>query len=97
MKASVWMVGLSLVLFWIPFLGPLVAGFVGGRKAGAVVPGVVAVFLPSVIFAVLAFVLGGVLAGLPVIGWVFGLGGAVVSSLQIGPLLLGAVLGGATA
>lgn len=25
---------LSILLFWLPLIGPLVAGFVGGRKAG---------------------------------------------------------------
>lgn len=30
------MVGLSILLLWIPMLGPLIAGFVGGRKAGGI-------------------------------------------------------------
>ena len=31
--AFTWIVLLSILLCWLPFIGPLVAGFVGGRKA----------------------------------------------------------------
>lgn len=35
MSAMGWMIGLSAVLFWLPVIGSLIAGYVGGRKAGS--------------------------------------------------------------
>lgn len=96
-RASAWMVGLSAVLFWLPIIGPLIAGFVGGKKAGAVFPAMVAVLLPGLIFGVLSFFLGGLLSAIPLIGALFGLGGLLVSLMQIGPLLIGAIIGGTVA
>src|SRR3712207_9056820 len=46
-SATLWMAGLSVLLFWIPTLGPLIAGFVGGRKAGGVGPAIVAAIIRS--------------------------------------------------
>ena len=56
---------ISLLLIWLPFFGPLIAGFVGGKKAGGVGSGVTA-FL-------------------------------IVALVAIGPLLVGAIVGGALA
>ena len=33
--AMFWMFLISLLLFWLPVIGPLLAGVVGGKKAGA--------------------------------------------------------------
>lgn len=33
-SALLWMVGLSMALFWVPVAGPVLAGYVGGLKAG---------------------------------------------------------------
>jgi len=91
-----WMGCLTLLLFWLPVIGPFIAGLVGGIKAGSVKRALLAVFVPGVMIGVmvavgvsyLADVYWGVLAGL---------GGVALSFLNIGPLLLGAVLGGAGA
>jgi len=88
-----WMGCLTLLLFWLPVIGPFIAGLVGGVKAGSVKRALLAVFVPGVMIGVmvaagvtyLADVYWGVLAGL---------GGVAISFLNIGPLLLGAVLGG---
>lgn len=100
-NAMAWMIGLSAVLFWLPLLGGLIAGFVGGRKAGGPGPAVVAAILPSVVFGLLVFFLGGLIGSIPIIGALFqlvaGLGGLVLSTMNIVPLLVGAVVGGATA
>jgi hypothetical protein len=88
-----WMFVLSILLFWVPVLGPLVAGFVGGRKAGSVGNAVLAVFLPGVIFGVAFFFLATMLTGVPLFGIIAGFGGVALALIHIGPLLLGAILG----
>lgn len=48
---------LALALSWIPYVGPIVAGFVGGRRAGSIVRGfVVGVFGSLLVFGI-AFLL----------------------------------------
>ena len=64
-SAIAWMFLLSILLFWLPFIGPLVAGFVGGRKAGSLGNAIVAVFLPGAVFGIALFFLGSVLTGFP--------------------------------
>lgn len=96
-SAMVWMFVISILLFWIPILGSLIAGFVGGRKAGSVGSAIVAVFLPGIIFFVVLFLLAASLVGIPLIGIAAGAGGLMLSLLHVGPLLIGAILGGATA
>ncbi len=63
-----WMTVISLLLFWLPLLGPAIAGFVGGRKAGGVGPAVIAALLPGFLFGAILFVLASVLTGFPLLG-----------------------------
>jgi hypothetical protein len=84
---------LSVLLFWLPILGPLIAGFVGGRKAGGVGNAIVAVILPGVVFGVVLFLLASMLTGIPILGFLAGAGGTVLALAHIGPLLVGAILG----
>ncbi len=93
----IWMAIISILLFWLPVFGPLLAGIVGGKKAGSVGNGILAVLLPSIILAGLLFFFSSVLTGLPVIGLVAGMGVMVLMLLGIGPLLVGAIVGGALA
>jgi hypothetical protein len=92
-RAILWMFVLSVLLFWLPILGPLIAGFVGGRKAGGVGNAIVAVILPGVVFGVVLFLLASMLTGIPILGFLAGAGGTVLALAHIGPLLLGAILG----
>jgi hypothetical protein len=96
-RAMLWMTLVSLLLFWLPLLGPAIAGFVGGRKAGGVGPAVIAALLPGILFGAALFVLASVLTGFPLLGAVAGLGGIAIAFAHIGPLLLGAIIGGAVA
>jgi len=89
-----WMFLLSLLLFWLPVIGPLLAGIVGGQKSGGVGNAVTAVFLPTIVFGFLLFVAATALSGIPALGAVAGLGGFVLSVAHVGPLLLGAIIGG---
>ncbi len=94
LSAVLWMTLLSILLFWLPAIGPVIAGFVGGQKAGGVINAIIATILPSVALGVLVFVIGGVFAGIPLLGMIAGAGIAFFGLAHIGPLLLGAVLGG---
>lgn len=92
-SAILWMFVLSILLFWLPILGPLIAGFVGGRKAGSLSNAILAVLLPGLVFGALLFFLGSLLTGLPVFGFLAGAGGIVMALVHVGPLLLGAIVG----
>jgi hypothetical protein len=46
------------------------------------------------LLGVALFLFAGLLLSLPVIGAIAGMGGAVVSLAHVGPLLLGAIIGG---
>jgi hypothetical protein len=91
-----WMGGLSLLLFWVPLAGGLIAGLVGGWKAGSVGRAFLAVFLPAVLLFAMTF------AGVTYLsdafwGFLAGLGASAISLFNIGPLLLGAFGGGLAA
>lgn len=84
----------SLLLFWVPVAGPLLAGFLGGRASGGAGDAVGAVFLTGTMLGLLLFVLADSLTSLPVIGAVAGAGGIILSLSYVGPLLIGALIGG---
>ncbi len=97
-SAMAWMVGLSVGLFWIPVFGGLIAGFVGGRKAGGVGPAMLAAILPSILLFVLSLFVGALLGWIPIIGqlvaFITGMGAQVLALMNMVPLLIGALLGG---
>lgn len=91
-----WMVLLSALLFWLPALGQLIAGYVGGKKAGGVFAALIAGILPAVIIG------GGILAvsasmSLPVVGAILGGAASVIVLAYSVTLLIGALIGGALA
>ncbi len=90
----IWMFVISLLLFWLPAFGPLIAGIVGGKIAGGVGSGMLAALLPGILLAVALFVGGTMLTALPVIGAVIAGGGLLLYVFYIPPLLIGALIGG---
>ena len=92
-----WMVILEILLFWLPVFGSLIAGFVGGRKAGGLGRAVAAVFLPGIIFGVALFLFATLFAAMPLVGVLAGFGGFAFAIAHVGPLLLGAIAGGLSA
>ncbi len=92
--AILWMTVVSLLLIWLPVIGSLLAGIVGGKTAGGVVRGLTAVVLPAILLAALLFLLSTVLTGMPVIGAIASMGVFVLILAQVGPLLIGALVGG---
>lgn len=93
-RGLIWMAVISLLLFWLPVLGPLIAGFVGGKKAGSLGSAILAVFLPAIVLGALLLLFSTALTGMPLIGAVAGIGGFVLALAQVGPLLVGAIVGG---
>jgi hypothetical protein len=93
-SGAFWMFLLSVLLFWLPFIGPLLAGVVGGKKAGSLGRAVLAAFIPGIIFGILMFMFASAITGIPLIGLIAGWGAMALSMAHIGPLLLGAVVGG---
>ena len=89
----IWMFVLSILLFWLPVAGPLIAGFVGGRKAGNIGNAILAVILPAILFGAVLFFLGSVLTGVPLLGLIAGAGGAILALSHVAPLLVGAIAG----
>lgn len=92
-KASLWMLLISVILFWLPVIGPLLAGIVGGEKAGNVGSAILAVFLPAIVLAAALFIMMTLLSGFPMIGVAAGISGFILATINFGPLLLGALIG----
>jgi hypothetical protein len=90
----IWMFIISLLLFWLPGIGSLIAGIVGGKQAGGVFAGILAALLPGIFVAIGLFFAGTMLTALPVIGAVLAGGGLLLYLLYIPPLLIGALIGG---
>jgi hypothetical protein len=88
---------ISILLFWAPVFGPIIAGFAGGKKAGGIGGAVMATLLPGIAVGIGLFLLTGTLAGMPVVGAVAGMGGTILALAHVGPMLLGAIVGGALA
>lgn len=91
--AWLWMFVLALLLGWIPFIGPAIAGFVGGLQAGDTRSALIASLIPSVIVAAVLLVLGSVV-GVPIIAALVGAGLLVVLLIGSLPLIAGAFIGG---
>lgn len=93
---SLWMMGVSLVLFFLPAINGLIGGVVGGYKVGNVKRALGAALLPAVVVAVGLWILLAVL-DLPVVGFLSGVAlGLWVLFSSLG-VLVGAAVGGAMA
>lgn len=91
---SLWMIGLTLVLFFLPLVNGLIGGFVGGYKVGSVGRALAAAVLPAI---VAAFGLWALFAMMDAAGWglLAGLTLGVIIALADMGIFLGAALGGA--
>jgi hypothetical protein len=98
--AMLWMLVISLLLFWLPLIGPFIGGLVGGKKAGSVGRGLAACFLPAFLFALFVFLVLAV-GGLPLSGLILGgvIGGTAALTILVEgfSMVCGAVVGGALA
>lgn len=92
--AMIWMAVLSLLLFWLPLLGPLIAGLVGGKTAGSAGRGLLAALIPVAVLCLMLFAFGAALTGLPLLGALASVSLFLLIALQSLPLLIGALIGG---
>ncbi|QRK13153.1 hypothetical protein JQX13_25875 [Archangium violaceum] len=93
---SLWMIGVSLVLFFLPAVNGLIGGVVGGYKVGNVKRALGAAILPAIVVCVGLWLLLAVF-NLPVVGFLSGVAlGLWVLFSSIG-VLVGAAVGGAMA
>ncbi len=92
MKASAWMGVGSILLFWLPVIGPLGAGFFGGRQANTVGRALASAAAPAVLIGLLVVLVLGAF-DLPVTGTIAGVGVAIAVLVQNVPLFVGAWLG----
>lgn len=93
-EGALWMVGISLALFFLPAINGLIGGFVGGYKVGSVGRALAAAVLPAVFVAVGLWILLALL-GLPFVGLFTGMAIAGLVVLADVGLFLGAAIGGA--
>jgi hypothetical protein len=92
--ASAWMVGITLVLFFLPLINGLIGGFVGGYKVGTPGRALGAAVLPAIIAA------GGLWAILgsldhPLLGFLAGVAVGILVLLADVGIFIGAFIGGA--
>ena len=91
-----WMVLLSILLFWLPIVGPLIAGFIGGRVAGSAGNGFVAAILPAIIIGLIVFGIA-TFFGLPFIGVIVGTTLFILIIFHSVWVIIGGIIGGALA
>jgi hypothetical protein len=94
--SALWMLVISMLLFFLPALNGLIGGAVGGFKAGSVKRGLIAALLPAIGAGVGIWVLLAIFDA-PIIGFLSGLAFGVWALISSIGLLVGAMLGGAMA
>ena len=91
--ASLWMVGLSLVLFFLPAINGLIGGAVGGYKAGNWKRALGAAILPAILVGIGLWLIFA-LFDAAVLGFVAGTAvGILILIAEVG-IFVGAVAGG---
>lgn len=91
--ASLWMVGISVALFFLPLINGLVGGAVGGYKAGTWKRGLIAALIPAAVVSVATWVIL-IAADAPVIGLFTGTAVGVLILLADMGIFVGAAIGG---
>jgi hypothetical protein len=92
-----WMVLLPVLLCWLPGVGGLIGGIVGGKVAGGVGRALLAWLISTMLVGALFTMLGTMLTGFVIFGVIAGLGAFMITLIDSGMRLLGAIIGGAIA
>jgi len=91
---AIWMVVITLALFFLPAINGLIGGFVGGYLVGSPIRGFWAAIIPAIAAAIGLWILLALLH-LPIVGFLAGATvGAFIVIADVG-MLIGAVVGGA--
>lgn len=91
--ASVWMVVISLLLFFLPLVNGLIGGAVGGYKAGSPSRGFMAALIPALIVGAALWAIFALFGG-PVMGFFAGAAAGMLVLLADIGLMIGALIGG---
>jgi hypothetical protein len=91
---SLWMIGISLALFFLPLINGVIGGLVGGYKVGGVGRALLAAILPAVVVALGLWIIF-IIFDAPALGIIAGLTGAVLVLLADVGIFIGALIGGA--
>lgn len=94
--SAIWMVVISMLLFFLPAVNGLIGGAVGGYKAGSVKRGLSAALLPALAAGIGIWVILAIFNA-PIIGFLSGLAFGVWALISSIGLLIGAMIGGAIA
>lgn len=94
--SALWMIVISVVLFFAPAVNGLIGGAVGGYKAGSISRGLAAGILPALVVGAALWVILA-LFNAPVLGFFGGVAVGLWALLSSLGLLLGAAVGGAIA
>lgn len=91
---SLWMIGITLLFFWLPAINGVIGGIVGGYKVGNVGRALAAAVLPAIVVALGLWILLAVF-DLGVFGFFAGVAlGLMILLADVG-LFIGAAIGGA--
>lgn len=94
--SALWMLVISMLLFFLPALNGIIGGAVGGFKAGSVKRGLTAALLPALAAGIGIWILLAIFDA-PILGFFSGLAFGVWALISSIGLLLGAMIGGAMA
>lgn len=71
---------LSCLLWWLPLFGPMIAGYIGGRKAGSPLKGIMVAIIP--VFIILLLLIGIDVGLIPGLGAVVAIPSMLMSGIQ---------------
>jgi hypothetical protein len=94
--SALWMIAISVLLFFAPAVNGLIGGAVGGYKAGSISRGLAAGVLPAIVVGAALWVILA-LFDAPILGFFGGVAVGLWALLSSLGLLLGAAFGGAIA
>jgi hypothetical protein len=91
--AAAWMVGITMLLFFLPLVNGLIGGAVGGYKAGTPSRGFMAALIPALVVGAALWLVFGLFGG-PVIGFFAGAAAGMLVLLADVGMFVGALVGG---
>lgn len=94
-SATLTMLLVSILIFWIPVFGAFIAGVAGGKKARTINIAMLSAIIPAVVFGIFLYTLSTSLTALPVFGIIARQGKIYLPLIYLISIILGAWFGGA--